>query len=313
MNFLPPKRRSIKLLLENVLFFSLLISIVFHQTYLAEAVEDDFRETLSEYGDSDYGDGIREKVRAKLSGREDEIWNYIKEAFRNDNGGSDLMAITAGLHALRDLDGFNEKILAEYSEILETESKRVQELNELTPRTPPISGISTNDEVKAYRRATKAIGLIRSSFFVFKTYGNGLSREMVLRFHQLNDGSVQTAVADWFKAKGDPNDIPALEARAATLKSIGDKNGSDLVLTVIDEIKLRESSTSPHAEEIEPEEVISRPISKSAGVEMSASSDSASEDKSISAAQPLWLYAVVALALTGIVVVLVRLRRRDTG
>lgn len=313
MRILLPNRRTSDISLSVTLIYSLLLACFLLRPDVTKAAAQDLKETLAEYGDSEYGEAMREKVRARLSGREDEIWNYVKEAWLNGDGMSDRMAITAGIRALHDLNGFNEKILADYAGILEAESRRVKELNDLLARTPPIAGVAPDDEFDAYYRAVRAKGLIGSSFFVFETYGNGLTREIALKFLHLNDGYVQTAVAEWFKTNGDRNDIPVLKARAAALQSRGDKYGSDLVLTVIDEIQLRSSPTATEAEEPSSDEKSSKPVSQSSDWEIPSSSDGDPEEESLSTHQIVWLYAVVALSLIGIVFVLVRSRNGATG
>lgn len=281
---------------------------------LVNAEEFDFANMLGGYGEAGYGEEMREKVRSELNGREGEIWAYVKDSFFNGDGISDRMAITAGIRALHDLNGYSEEILREYAEILEAESYNVAQLNDVMSRTTPAPGVTPDPELREYRRATKALGLIRSSFFVFKSYGNGLTHEMVSRLLHLNDGEVQTRVAGWYKANGTPSDIPVLEARADELKALGDQPGSDLVLSAIQQIE--SGSTAPALGSVErgstdaPSTAAEQPstIAESATIEASPEVESPSSSRTT-----VWPYVLVAVALVGIVVVLVRSRKGNPG
>jgi hypothetical protein len=204
------------------------------------AQDYDFSEWLvGGYGESGYREVMRERVRSELSGREEEIWTFVKDSFRKSGSPS------VGLRALVDLDGFNEKILSEYLEILEEQSLKVERYNNLSSRGPALPGIATEEDVDEYRRMGQSLGLISGSFWVFETYGNGLPREIAVRFLPLNDGGVQNGVADWYRVHGMEADIPVLEARADELESLGDQGGVNLLRVVIEEIRFRSAGDAP--------------------------------------------------------------------
>ncbi|MDF1824053.1 MAG: hypothetical protein P1U68_05400 [Verrucomicrobiales bacterium] len=265
---------------------------------LVYAKDFDFAEMLGGYGEAGYGEEMRARVRSELSGREQEVWAYVKDSFFNGDGVSDVMAISAGLRALHDLNGYSEEILQQYAEILEAESHKVEQLNDVLSRTTPVPGVGSDLEFNEYHRATKALGLIRSSFFVFKTYGEGLTGETVSRLLQLNDGQVQTRVAEWYRVNGNPSDIPVLKARAAELQALGDQPGSELVSSVVEHIQSGSTggaeAESPTARPTEAEQPLSPEESDVNGEQVESPSPSRS---------PVWPYVIMAVALMGIAVI----------
>lgn len=281
---------------------ALLFSVFF--TPCGVVAEDfDFRELLNGLSadlDEERRRLLHSEIRETLTGREEEVWAFVEASLSDEDGNFNASDFHEGLTALFLIDGFNDQILDKYLAALEAEASNIDDFNELLSRRGS-RDLTAEDE--AFADLTKRTKLLSVGFGVFDQYRDGLPREIATKYLRVEESALSDKVFEWYQKHGTEEDIEALEERADELRERGDSVGARNVESAIAAINAR---TDPLDEKKRGE------AGQASTTAESVPGESERDEEQFvptSSRSPVWPYVLVAVALVGIVVVLLRSRK----